>query len=137
MIDIATKKTVDFTITAGKKMQSVPMTWGYMDTITNVITPYDATGRTLRIKVRRNPAGPIVASFTSVAGEHLGGAEGTVTITGGLVNRNVILNMSAAESAKLAGLAGTYRYDCDWFSGSADPEDFFTGTITVKDEYTT
>ena len=128
---MATKRTVDFTIVAGRAFE-LAMTWGMQTN--GVTTPNDPTGYILRIQARRNAKNDtVVASFTSVAGEHLGGAEGTVALLGAVTN-NVTLSMTATESQKLFGQAGTYVYDCQW--GPNADQQFITGTITVVDEIT-
>ena len=129
-------KTLDFVITAGKKLKPIAFTWGIKNASTGVVTPNNPTGYILRINVRSNALSDVlIASFSSVSGEHLGGAEGTITLLGAVTN-NITLAMTATETAKLQGKAGTYRYDCNWGPSGSDPEPFFTGTITVEDGYT-
>lgn len=125
--------TLDFTVIAGRAFE-LTFTWGEEDTDTGVVTPLNPTGYILRIQARRNAASDtVVLSFSSVVGDSLGGAEGTVTLLGAVTN-NVTLAMTAAESQALFGQAGAYKYDCQWGPNSDEP--FFTGTITVVDEIT-
>lgn len=129
----ANKLTLDFTIIAGRAFE-LSFTWGTQDTVTGIITPNNPTGYILRIQARSAASSSVVVcSFSTEAGDSLGGAEGTVTLLGAVTN-NVTLAMTAVESQKMFGQAGTYRYDCQW--GPAGDQPFFEGAITVKDEIT-